>query len=222
MHASKPLSTLFTLLVAVALAPNAALAQSLLIDDFTTGDYQVDAYPSAPDSSYQIGAMLGGIRSTYLSATATLPQHQRPASLSIPVGGPLIIDTGFQVKHRLELVYGLSPLNLDTRVYSRLRVWFDGLDKTENFNIVLWAANGARYYQLGLNLSANENASCVDFPLDNFGKAGIPEADRADIDSIALILQSGSAMGAADFALRSVSLVGPKDAGSASCTIAQW
>jgi hypothetical protein len=228
MHPSKLLAALFAAITTLALAPGQANAQSLLIDDFTTGSYQADAYPSAPDSHFQSGVMLGGTRGTYLSTTSALPQHQRPASLSIPQGGPLILETGFQVTHRLELLYGWnssgtgSPLNLDARGYNRIRVSFDGLDQTENFNIVLWSADGARYYQLGINVPGLARSFCVDFPFDNFGSGGLPETDRADIDFMAFIFQTGSAMGGTDFAIRSVSLIGPSNVGSASCTEAHW
>jgi hypothetical protein len=228
MHPTKLLTALFTALTTLAFVPSQALAQSLLIDDFTTGSYQADAFPSAPDTHFQSGAMLGGARGTSLSTTSSLPQHQRPASLFIPQGGPLILETGFQVTHRLELLYGWnssgtqSPLNLDARGYNRIRVFFDGLDQTENFNIVFWSAGGARYYQLGINASGLPRSFCIDFPFANFGSGGVPEADLADIDYMAFIFQTGTPMGGTDFALRSASLIGPSGVGSASCTQAHW
>ncbi|NMO20383.1 hypothetical protein HPC49_41530 [Pyxidicoccus fallax] len=222
MHTHKFIAGLCVGIAAIVLAPTQVLAQSLLVDDFSTGAYQVDAYAGSPDLHYSSGTMLGGVRGTYVLAAPELPLHQRPASLSIPPGGPLILETGFQVNHRLELVYGRdaagnqAPLNLDTRSYDRIRVWFDGCDVSENFNIVLFAAGG-RHYSLGINTTPEHRPFCIDFPL---GKFLIPEADRADIDFIALILQTGSAMGATDFALRSVSLLGPADIGWASCWVA--
>lgn len=206
--------------VAIVARPDAGLAD-LVIDDFTTGPLaRHDILCNLLDVT-RAGAMAGATRRTRLIVNqppvpcATTNALRQPASLQVGPDGPLVVSTGLKTFHRLELSYGQDlannnqPLSLDLtqRLHNdRIRVTFDASDLVENFNIVLYTAYGTPSSAIalcGMNMNPGTNTFSVDFPFANFHtNVGTPDFQR--VDFIILVLQSGSAIGANDFALRSV------------------
>jgi hypothetical protein len=182
----------------------------LLIDDFTTGPHQVTlphgmSSRSEDETDVQSGSMIGGFRKTaFLIPSNPFNQH---GTLDIRRGGPMLVDMGTRVSHRLELVYGfdskgevVAPLNLNLSDYDRFRLNFDSNDLDLNFNMLVHSNSGATHSVYKTTIHANTNPFAVGIPFGEFTGA----ADFTDVDLIVLVFQSSSAMGSNDFAVRSL------------------
>jgi hypothetical protein len=200
--------------VSIAVWPPIATAETVLnIDDFKTGP-TVSVLFTGSSPGVQGGSMLGGFRRTNFTVIPIPVTH--PGILQIRPNGPLIVSCGYKVAHRLEVVYGVdgsganAPLNLDLSAYDKLAVDFEASDQGVNFNIVIFWASGAYWAIQGFNLSESNVPFTVDFPLANFAP-GVPSVppDFADIDYIVVIAQTGSAIGANDYAISGIRAVGP-------------
>ena len=203
--------TIVVQIVAAFTGPTIGMAQGLLIDDFTTGEHFAIRW-FGNELDVQGGSMLGGFRRTNFIIASN--DRIQPGILHIRRGeGPLVIDAGFKVQHRLEITYGidsigsLAPLNLDLSSFDRLSVDFEASDLGVNFNIVIFSGNGTARAQLGFNLVPSITAFSIDFPLVDFSPVG--DFDIGDVDLIVLVLQSGSATGGNDYAVTSISAENP-------------
>lgn len=198
--------------IVTAAIPQMAPAQ-LVLDDFSTGAYKKQL-ASGSDVNVQVGNMVGGHRETALLVCPPGPcglANQfgqtgsiqiRPATKFAP--SALVYSAGFRVSPRVDVVYGLAaPLNLALApTYDRIRVNFYASDLIVNFNIV--AFTGGLYSQTGCNLNPSIGPVSIDFPLADFTPgSGTPGADFTNVSSIDFILQSGSAVGANDWAVTS-------------------
>ncbi len=200
------------------LMPQFALS-NVIIDNFTTGNTPRFQVTCNLKDNTQPGSMAGGARRTRLivnqPGTSCNPpnQYRQTASMQVRAGGTFLLGSDFKVFHRLEVFYGqdvlnnVTPLNLDLTegglANRRIRIVFDGMDLVENFNIVLFMHDGSARSACSMNISPGISPFTIDFPLANFGTA-LGTADYTDVDFIALIFQSGSAIGANDFAVKSV------------------
>lgn len=201
------------LLVLIGLPATAGAQTVKVLDDFKTGP-QWSVLFTGNDLRVQAGSMVGGFRRTNFIVIPNPVVH--PGIMQVRSGGPLIVSAGYKVSHRLEVFYGVdgaganAPLNLDLSAYDRLVVDFDGSDAGVNFNIVIWWASGALYAAQGINLAASSVPFSVQLPFDRF-TPGIPGMLPTfnDIDYIAVIAQSGSAIGANDYAITTLRAVGP-------------
>jgi hypothetical protein len=204
---------ILALCAVVSAAPAIGAAAELVLDDFKTGP-KVSFLFTGSDAAPQAGSMVGGVRWTNFRVIPAPVAHG--GLFQIQAGGPLIVSTGYKVAHRLDVVYGFdagganAPLNLDLGAYDRLVVDFDGSDTGVNFNIVMFWASGIYYAIQGFNLSASNVPFSVSFPFANFapGVPGIP-LDVHDIDYIVVIAQTGSPIGANDYAIKTLKAVGP-------------
>ncbi len=191
---------------------------AIAIDNFRTGLTPRTPIVCNVNDTVQPGSMVGGIRHTRLivneagASCSVSNKYRQTASMQVRPSA-LIVNSDFKVFHRLEVFYGHDelkqnrPLNLDLTEGGlnnrRIRIAFEAMDLVENFNIVLFMKDGSARSQCSINLNPSTNPFTVDFPLDSFGVA-LGDADYADVDYIALIFQSGSAMGSNDFAVKSV------------------
>ena len=195
-----------------------AKSANLILDDFSTGPYQKQL-ASGQDVAPQAGMMIGGERETVFTVCQGPCGAQNPfdqeAAFEIRPGSPsaLIYSAGYKVYPRLEVAYGVAtPLQLDLGSnYNRIRVNFDGSDLVVNFNILVFT--GTDYSQTGCNLAASTNPVSIDFPFADFTVG----ADFNNITAIDFIFQSGSAVGANDWAVTSFEAV-PTDAPPAEIT----
>ena len=110
-------------------------------------------------------------------------------------------NSGYGVAPRLDVAWGSSsnPLRHNFAAYDRFRVSFNGLDQYLNFNIQVFT--GTSWGQLGCNLAPYPRSFSVELPFNLFVGPGF---NPASVDSIALIFQSSSPIGALDFAVTKV------------------
>jgi hypothetical protein len=223
-------------LVLLLLATAAGWAQTCpVIDDFTTGYTTAPLALRTPNTStraFQTAFVPGNVREEYFAIGSN--NFAQPAELDIVNdprgGGALAVTTGTQEFFQLLLYYGVdthgntAPLGyFPAWGCDRFRVTFDSSSVGINFNFEVWTPNAAgtpasTYFVDGLNTSpaVSGSPSCIDFPFTKFG----PTQDFAHtgIDMMILILQSGSVIGANDFALKKIELA---DGPNTSCVIAQ-
>jgi hypothetical protein len=200
------------LIVATLGLPQLARSQNRTLDDFSTGPYSKQL-TAGQDRATQAGAMEGGERLTVFLVCDTGPCgpanpfsqvgsfEVRPANDPSP--SALIYSAGYKAYPRLEMHYGaVTPLRLDLGTnYDRIRVNFDGSDGVVNFNIVVFSPSG--YSQIGCNLEPIASSVSIDFPFANFQG----QADPTKIDVISFVFQSGTAVGANDWAITSFEAV---------------
>jgi len=200
-------------LIAVAIAMSGTAVAQLVLDDFSTGPYQKEM-KSGTAVNVQTGGMIGGHRETVFFVCPPGPCglsnpfaqsasiQIRPATKVAP--SALVQSGGYKVGPRLDVQYGSAgPLNLALApTYDRLRVTFDASDLVVNFNIL--AFTNTLYSQTGCNLLPSITPVTIDFPFVYFtpGK-GTSGADFTNITVLDFIFQSGSAIGANDWAVTS-------------------
>jgi hypothetical protein len=195
------------LLLAAFLALPLAASAQLMLDDFSSGSYKKQL-SSGSDTNTQAGTMIGGKRLTVFSVCQSNPcglQNMFGQTASFQIRSKtkiapsvLIFSSGYYTSPRLDVEYGSAgPLQLDLSNYDRLRVNFHGNDLVVNFNIV--AFSGTKYSQTGCNLTASTNQVSIDFPFAYFTSG----ADFSNISAFDFIFQSGSAVGAEDWAVTS-------------------
>jgi hypothetical protein len=200
-----------------------------VIDDFSSGQYEVTLRPDGHVvTALQTGSMTGGSRYTiFLSAVIPTVVHgaefNQHASLDVAPGGSsvMVVATGIGVSHRVEAYYGFglqrgqvvqTPLNLDLSCFSKFRVHFDSNDLTVNFTMQVTAGNNpgnrAGYpVHVNANMNAPGTSVVVDVPFSSFAPNAGPRPDFGDIDMIDIIAQSGSAVGANDYAITLIEAV---------------
>jgi len=195
------------LLLAVVLALPLAASAQLILDNFSSGAYKKQL-SSGNDTNTQVGVMIGGKRLTVFSVCQSKPcgsQNLFSQSASFQIRGKtkiapsaLIFSSGYYTSPRLDVEYGSGvPLQLDLSNYDRLRVNFHGNDLVVNFNILVFS--GTNYSQTGCNLTASTSPVSIDFPFAYFTSG----ADFSNISAFDFIFQSGSAVGAEDWAVTS-------------------
>jgi hypothetical protein len=191
-----------------------AVAQDKPIDKFATGLYQSPAFKAGlTHSSTQTGSMMGGTRSTNMSVcAAALCPSQNPYNQGNSYGyfaanshrpAAMVQTAGYGAAPRIDMGYGGgSPMNEDFSGYQKIRVNFKGLTQPLNFNIQLFT--GTAYAQGGCNMSAHPGDFSAELPLDKFVQN--PGFSFADITTMNVIFQSGSAIGGVSFAITSIEL----------------
>jgi hypothetical protein len=219
-------------LAAVLLMVVSGLAQCpKVIDDFTQGrvnkelegpDQSVTLFQSAPNA-------LGGVREEFYRNIIAEPLGQEG---QLNIGrGHLTLSSGVREFFRIDLIYGhdlagnLVPLHLRPAGCDRFRVTFDSSSRVVNFNIVVFtpeATGGLAHFQAGTNVDASPSTLpfCVDFPFAKF--AGVPgqthDFAATGIDLMDVIFQSGSAIGANDFAVTRIEVIDGTDPAVKPCT----
>ena len=212
-------------MAALAVFPGEARAESAILDDFTSGPYRA-RLRCGSETAFQNGTMVGGVRNTsvIVPCGGGANPFNQPASLEIPKGGPLAFDSGIRVFHRVEVVYGIekgnvfSPLDLDLSGFDRLRVKFDASDLTLNFNVVVFMRDGTARAQAGCNIEPRTAPFNLDLRLasDFVPQLGTP--DWSDVDAIAIIIQSASAVGANDYAITAFGATDEADPAARLCS----
>ena len=224
-----------------AVAASAAYAETtVVVDDFRTGHFQSPQYRkgwTTDNHAFQLGAMLGGRRDEALGiCDTTVPgrcgsvnPYGQTASFAItpsalPGGAPLLIHSaGYDLGPRLEVDYGWGdPMSIDfaSRVNQggtgRLRVDFDGLSETLNFNVLLFSSNG-HYAQSGCNIPQHNGPFSAELVLDKFHHDDA--FTFADVSHIVLIFQSSSTIGTVNFGVRAIEASDTPHGGSVQCFI---
>jgi hypothetical protein len=198
-------------------AISTAFAQDLTIDNFTTGNYQSPGYKAgAKHRSIQTGNMMGGSRDTnfYVCNNPTNCAAQNPYNQSssygfLPANGgqpPAMVQTGgYFASPRIDMGYGFqTPLHADFTAYQKIRVNFNGLTQTLNFNIQPHSGGGGPYAQGGCNIPPYAGVFAVELPLDKFVQT--PGFTFTDVALVDFIFQDGSAIGSVSFGITSIEL----------------
>ena len=201
----------FVALAAKFVSSGWAATPDFTIDNFASGPYASPQYAGGQYSNTQTGNMLGGQRAPSILVCLPSPcpannlfnqgasYEIRPPNAYAP--GAIVYNSGYGVAPRLDVAWGSSsnPLHHNFAVYDRFRVSFNGLDQYLNFNIQVFT--GTSWGQLGCNLAPYPRPFSVELPFNLFVGPGF---NPASVDSIGLIFQSSSPIGALDFAVTKV------------------
>jgi len=185
---------------------------SVTIDDFTAAtqnlsvtDGVLESFEKAPPGSPLIGdSRLISLR----VAKPEVPAFAKAATLNIG-DGHLVVQSGIQAHPRIEVFYGRSsnaetPLHHNLSGHEKFRLHFLASDSGLNINMQVRAENNPGIdAQSGVNIDGHPDGVpfVVDFAFDTFVPNAGPLPDFADINEIRLIIQSGSVIGANDYAL---------------------
>lgn len=200
-------------LIALVWIPVRTSAQTLTLDDFTTGTYVKRVKnPNVHDLHFAAlppGSPLGQARQTYFGA-APNPDGQWS---TLDVGnGRLVVDAGFGCSANLELGYGYTlagaeaPLALNLDGYSSLQLNFQGVATSEELLVVITIfPHTGGYWNYEIVLPPNPNAFPLSFPFSGFrngeGGGSLTPADLSNIDFVAILGEGG---GSASFGITSL------------------
>lgn len=213
--------------VASGIAASPAHAQQLVIDDFKDSPYSITLtdHPTWL-TDYQSGAgatIVGGVRLTSITVSQATPQFGQSTLLQIQRNGSMVISGGYKSYFGLILGYGYAAdgganrlnVNLsgnasECQACDRFRINFDGSDSELSYVMQVHDSDGnfATYY--GVESLAGRNLPFhVDFPFADFGQDSALPVDWNRVDFIVVLLQSGSYLGAHDFAVTGITAIGP-------------
>ena len=181
--------------MAVVWIPLLSFAQTLTLDNFTSGTYvkhlsnaqtQDTHYAKLPPHS-----PLGAARQTFFVVSPN-PYAQQS---TLDIGkGICIVDAGFGTVPGLDIGYGFTlsgtevPLGLDLGGYSAFQLNFAGIATSEDLGaiIAVFLHSGGNYAS-ELVLPTYANPISIDFPFSGFNKpGGLTQADVSDIDYIVI------------------------------------
>lgn len=157
--------------------------------------------------------MIGGVRETFFFLNPQNPFDQT-CTLEIQPNGALLINAGLRLFWGLSLVYGESPggqdalLNLNLTPYDRFRLDIDSVDVGLSLPVVVFSGNGNSASAI-VSIPDNNSRYDLDIPFTNFTENPGSPIDWSDIDKIAFVFQSGSAVSGDDFAIRAIRVTGP-------------
>jgi hypothetical protein len=209
------------------LAAGMAWPQCKVIDDFTTGQTQMDlrVSGSGADTNTQTGTMIGGLRHvnffTYGNPFLQLGETKEEK------GGPLTVSNGVREFFRLEVYWGIDssnkivPLGYMPSGCDRFRVTFDANSAMVNFNVQV--DTPVALFQDGINLPQGPATAlpfCVDFPFSDFVSntpGAKPNFATQGITYMDMVLQSGSVIGANNFAITKIETLDSATAAAAPC-----
>jgi hypothetical protein len=186
---------------------------SFTIDDFTAATQNLSVtdgvqenFKKAPPGS----PLIGDSRLIVLRVEKPgVPALAKAATLDIG-DGHLVVQSGIQVLSRIEVFYGRGsnseaiPLHHNLSGHKKFRLHFLASDSGLNINMQVRAENNPGIdAQSGVNIDGHPDGVpfVVDFAFDTFVPNAGPLPDFADINEITLIIQSGSVIGAIDYAL---------------------
>ena len=198
----KQLCASLSLIALAATAIPAAHAEiQIPIDDFKTGPYQSPQFKkgtTTDNGAFQLGSMMGGRRDEALGICDTKVAGQcstanpfnQAASFAIkasatnPKRSLLIRSEGYDLGSRLEVDYGYgAPMSQDFANLvnqggsGRIRLDFDGLSETLNFNVLLFSTNG-HYAQSGCNMPQHNGPFGVELAFNKFRVSDRPSKFR--------------------------------------------
>jgi len=181
---------------------------AVIIDDFQTGPHQATLI-AGEDRSAQSGAgIVGGLRNTWVGFISN--PFGTPVTLDVGTNG-LIIGTGPQAGHRLELAYGLAKdwthgprLGLALTPFESLVVRFAANDVPLAFNIYLMSNTSTGLQSFHWATHVNRSGDLT-IPLAGLSTLG-EQADLARIDIIWMIFFP-ALLGGNDYAVSSIEAV---------------
>jgi hypothetical protein len=195
----------------------------MLLDNFMTGPHNKTITAAEEvDVMFEPGAMAGGFRKTSFQIRSrqglpgTLVIGPDPGLTSDTSRGRLVVSTGVDVTHRLEVVYGIRPneqggkLALDVRTFDRFEIDFDFIDTLVNLNIVAFTPGGVA--NQGVNVPKFEGSPTGPFRTVTFLFSGFtgPGENFQEIGAINIVFQTASLFrGGNDYSVKAVRLRKP-------------
>jgi hypothetical protein len=185
---------------------------SVTIDDFTAATQNLSVTDGVQESFKKVppgSPLIGDSRLITLRvAKPGVPAFAKAATLDIG-DGHLVVQSGIQAHPRIEVFYGRSsnsetPLHHNLSGCKKFRLHFLASDSGLNINMQVRAENNPGIdAQSGVNIDGHPDGVpfVVDFAFSTFVPNAGPLPDFADINEITLIIQSGSVIGANDYAL---------------------
>lgn len=198
-------------------------AQSLTLDDFTTGQYVVTInnvntkdlhYAPLPPGS-PLGAARGTLFEAGINPYKQPSRFQTEKLTGLPTPGICIVDVGFGVDAYLDMGYGFTlqgqqaPLNLDLGTYSALQLNFAGISTSGYLllDITLFPASGS-YYNFEVLLPPSAVPYVETIPISSFADFNgvhLTQSIASNISSIDIQLESDYS--GASFGLTSIGAV---------------
>jgi hypothetical protein len=202
---------------ALALSPCAIWAQLPVIDNFKTCTGKLGPFTSGQHTVVQKGtttspcSMVGGERQ--LNVNFNNPPinefnqtMQAEVQASDKEGAPpaYIVSAGYKAYGGVQLIYGsgAKPLNLSLAGYDAIRVTFDGIEGSVNFNLVEFDNKGNN--DCGINPGNILNSPLtIDFPFASFGSS----ANWSDVVALVFEFQAIANLGVPNFAITSIEAI---------------
>jgi len=198
----------------------AAAPGPVVIDDFTTGAYNLTIHANR-DASMQQGSMASGVRCTLLDAT--VDPYNRESHLGLGTGR-MFVETGVRVQHSMSLMYGWDKtctadgkMDLDLSGLDRFRLDFDLLSLDLAGAMRVWspqvdpvlAAPSASIAICGNGIAADVSFSCdMSFSAFEPDPSNPPNpVDWAHITYIMIFLQSAGTIMAHEYAMNSIKAI---------------
>jgi hypothetical protein len=205
-------------IVLLLFCASSAWAQSLTIDDFSTGSYQARLMRPDTKTDIQCGSsIIGGCRQT----TFQIQRNDYDQPNTFEIRGPgvlaprqheLIVATGPGAYHSVNLFYGidkagnLAPLNLNLlgAGYDRFVVNIGNTNVLLNFTMQVWTSGS--YSQLSYNVF---HSGVMPFPYsfrfsDFVHDPSFPGADFSNIEYIFIVVQTATLGGGGDYVFTSI------------------
>jgi hypothetical protein len=192
-------------LIALVWIPVQASAQTLTLDDYTSGAYVKRIInPSVHDLHYAAmppNSPLGAARQTLFETPSNLDGQWSTLDVD---KGHLVVDAGFGCASYISTGYGFTlagaeaPLGLNLDGYSGFKLNFQGLATSEELVVVItvWPKSGVIYNFEVVLPSPNPNAFSLSFPFSGFkggGGGGLTQADVSNINFIVVQAEGPSA-----------------------------
>jgi len=191
--------------IALVWTPLQSSAQTLTLDDFTSGAYVKRINnPNVHDLHFAAlppNSRLGQARQTFFEAGSNLDGQWS----TLDIGkGRLVVDAGFGCASYISTGYGFTlagaevPLGLDLYGYSGFQLNFQGVATSEELIVVItvWPQSGVPYNFEVVLPSPNPNAFSLSFPFSGFkggGGGGLTQADVSNINFIVVQAEGLSA-----------------------------
>jgi hypothetical protein len=192
-------------LIALVWIPVQASAQTLTLDDYTSGAYVKRIInPNVHDLHYAAlppNSPLGAARQTLFEAPSNLDRQWSTLDVD---KGHLVVDAGFGCASYISTSYGFTlagadaPLGLNLDGYSGFKLNFQGLATSEELIVVItvWPKSGG-YYNFEVVLpSPNPNAFSLSFPFSGFVGGGGGGLTQADVNNINFIVVQAEGLSA--------------------------
>lgn len=179
----------------------APVMANVVIDDFSSGAFNLTLGPDQDSSDLQRGSMVGGQRNVAFQTDSSVSGLTDLSTVAVTTGDHrFTMETGAGVAQSTSVLYGydgspggLTPLALNLSGEDRIRIDFAYNTAELNFNILLYNTAASYpfffYTQIGDNIPANDRPFSVDFAFADGIYPGGP-IDFSHIDLIFLDVYS--------------------------------
>lgn len=205
------LAVMACVLVTATSGTAAAAPGPVLIDDFSSGAYNLTIHAQR-DLSMQQGSMIGGVRCGLLDAKDPNP-YNRSSQLGLGTGH-MFVETGVRVGHSMTLMYGYDKtcadagnMNLDLTSLDRFRIDFDLVSLDLAGVMQVWSPSpdgiagpaGSTIPICVDGVAAGVSFTC-DMPFSGF----LGNVDWSHVEYITVLFQSAGTIFAHEYSINSI------------------